>query len=188
MPKASELKRGHIVEIDGAPHIVAEVEVKNPSSRSGTTLYKIRFRNLQTGQKRDESLKGEDLLNPIDFERRQVQFSYKDGSQYVFMDQEDYSQHQLDEAELGEQVGYLTEGLEGLMALMVDGRLVGIELPAVVNLEVVETAPSMRSASATARSKPAKLSTGLEIQVPDYIESGEVVRVNTETGKFSSRA
>lgn len=188
MPKASELKRGAIVEIDGAPHIVAEVEVKNPSSRSGTTLYKIRFRNLTTRQKRDESLKGDDLFSPIDFERRQVQFSYKDSNQYVFMDSEDYSQHTLDEDSLGELTGYLSEGMEGVQALLVDGQIVGVELPAVVVLEIVETAPAMKGSSATARTKTAKLSTGLEVQVPEYLATGELIRVNTETGKFSSRA
>jgi len=188
MPKASELKRGAIVEIDGAPYIVAEVEVKTPSSRSGTTLYKIRFRNLQTKQKRDESLKGEDVFNPIDFERREVQFSYKDGSQYVFMDNEDYSQYLLDEDALGDQVDYLQEGLSGIMALLVEGQIVGIELPPSVTLEVVETAPPLKAASATARTKSARLSTGLEIQVPEYLGTGEMVRVSTETGKFVSRA
>lgn len=188
MPKASDLKRGMIVEIEGAPHIVADVDVKSPSSRSGTTLYKIRFRNLQTRQKRDESLRGDDSFNNIDFERREVQFSYRDGAQYVFMDKEDYSQHMLDADELGDQAGYLLEGMDGIMALLVEGRIVGIELPPSVALEVVETAPALKGASATARTKTAKLATGIEIQVPEYLSAGEVVRVSTETGKFVSRA
>lgn len=188
MPKAAELKRGMIVEIDGAPHIVADVDVKSPSSRSGTTLYKIRFRNLQTKQKRDESLKGDDLFNPIDFERREVQFSYRDGNQYVFMDQEDFSQHLLDEDALGESTGFLLEGMGGILALLVDGQIVGIELPASVALEIVETAPALKAASATSRTKTARLATGIEIQVPEYLEAGEVVKVNTETGRFVSRA
>ena len=188
MPKAAELKRGAIVDIDGAPHIVENVDVKSPSSRSGTTLYKIRFRNLQTRQKRDESLKGDDLFSPIDFERREVQFSYRDGEQFVFMDKEDYSQHMLDADSLDEQAGYIAEGLEDITALLVDGQIVGIELPAVVVLEIVDTPPAMKAASASARTKAAKLSTGIEIQVPEYLEPGERIRVNTETGRFSSRA
>lgn len=188
MPKAADLKRGAIVDIDGAPHMVENVDVKSPSSRSGTTLYKIRFRNLQTRQKRDESLKGDDSLGPIDFERREVQFSYRDGEQYVFMDQEDYSQHLLDGDSLGEQTGYITEGMGDIMALLVDGQIVGVELPPVVVLEIVDTPPAMKGSSATARTKAARLNTGIEVQVPEYLEPGERIRINTETGKFSSRA
>lgn len=188
MPKAAELKRGMIVEIDGAPHIVADVDVKSPSSRSGTTLYKIRFRNLQTGQKRDESLRGDDSFNNIDFSRREMQFSYRDGEQYVFMDKEDYSQHSLSADDLGEQTGYLTEGMDGIFAMLVEGNIVGIELPPSVALEIAETAPAMKGSSATARTKTAKLTTGIEVQVPEYLATGEVIRVSTETGKFVSRA
>lgn len=187
MPKASELKRGAIVEIDGAPHIVASVDVKSPSSRSGTTLYKIRFRNLQSGQKRDESLKGDDMFANIDFERRAAAYSYRDGASYVFMDAEDYSQYSLDQDELGEQADYIGDGLE-VVVLLVDGAPVGIELPAAVNLAIEETAPAIKNASATGRTKTARLVTGLELQVPEYLTTGEVIRVNTETGKFVSRA
>ncbi|RFA29839.1 elongation factor P-like protein YeiP [Alkalilimnicola ehrlichii] len=188
MPKASEIKKGSIVEIDGEPHIARQVEVKSPSSRSGTTLYKIRFVNLRTGQKQDASCKGDDGFGSIDFLRREVQFSFRDGEDYTFMDNEDFSQHTLSGEELGEQAGYLTEGLSGIMALLVEDRLVGIELPQSVNLEIVDTAPGIKGASATGRTKPATLSTGIEIQVPEYLAVGEVVRVNTETGKFMSRA
>lgn len=188
MPKASEIKKGSIVEIDGQPHIARHVEVKTPSSRTGTTLYKIRFSNLQTQQKLDMTCKGDDSFNSIDFERREVQFSYRDADGYTFMDNEDYSPYALAARDLEDQAGYLTEGLDGIIALLVEGRLVGIELPQSVNLEIVDTAPSIKGTSATGRTKPARLSTGLEIQVPEYLTVGETVRVNTETGKFMSRA
>lgn len=188
MPKASEIKKGAIVEIDGEPHIARQVEVKSPSSRSGTTLYKIRFNNLRTQQKLDMSCKGDDSFNSIDFLRREVQYSYRDADGYTFMDNEDYSQYTLPAEQAEEHAGYLTEGLSGIMALLVEDRLVGIELPQSVNLEIVETAPGIKGASATGRTKPARLSTGLEVQVPEYLTTGEVVRINTETGKFMSRA
>jgi elongation factor P len=188
MPKASEIKKGAIVQIDGQPHIARQVEVKSPSSRSGTTLYKIRFNNLQTQQKLDMSCKGDDTFGSIDFVRREVQFSYRDADGFTFMDSEDYSQYTLGHEELEEQAGFLTEGLTGIMALLVEDRLVGIELPQAVNLEIVETAPGIKGSSATGRTKPARLATGIEVQVPEYLAVGEVVRVNTETGKFMSRA
>ena len=105
MPKASELKKGEVVDIDGTPYIVKQLEAKSPSSRGAATLYKIRFSNLLTAQKRDESLKGDDVLSPVDCEKTAVQFSYIDGSHYVFMNNEDYSQYSLSRESL-EAVSY----------------------------------------------------------------------------------
>lgn len=188
MPKAAELKRGVIVEINGAPHAVKKVEAKSPSSRGAATLYKVRFTNLQTGQKLDESYKGDDFLKDADCVRRQVQFSYLDGDVYTFMDQEDYSQYSLNWDELEGQLGYLSEGLEGITALLMDGEVLGIELPQSVTLTITDTAPGIKGATATGRTKPATLTTGLEVQVPEYLESGEAIRINTATGKFISRS
>ena len=188
MPKASDLKRGMIVEINGAPHVVKNVDVKSPSSRGANTLYKVRFNNVQTKQKFEQTYKGEDMLKDVDFSRRAVQFLFKDGDMYTFMDVEDYSQYTLSADDLDDQLGYLVDGLEGLSALLVEGNVIGVELPQSVDLEVVDTAPAMKGASATSRTKPATLSSGLEVQVPEYIAVGEVIKVNTGTGKFMSRA
>lgn len=188
VPKACDLKRGVIVEINGVPHAVRQVESKSPSSRGTATLYKVRFVNLQTRQKLDESYKGDHLLQAIDCLRPQVQYSYREGDLYTFMDLENYSQYSINSEDIEELAGYLTEGLEGITALIVDEKLLGIELPQSVNLEIVDTAPGIKGATATGRTKPARLSTGLEIQVPEYLEPGEVVKINTGTGKFISRA
>lgn len=188
MAKASDLKRGMVVEINGVPHIVKNVDVKSPSSRGASTLYKIRFNNVQTGQKLDESLKGDDFFKDVDLIRAKVQFSYIDDENYIFMNTEDFSQYSLSKDELDEQVNYLSEGLEGIIALLVDDEVLGIELPAAVVLEVLETPPAIKGATASSRTKPARLSTGAEIQVPEYLETGELIKVNTETGKFMSRA
>jgi len=186
--KAGDLKRGMVVEINGIPHAVKQVDVKSPSSRGASTLYKIRFTNLKTGQKLDESLKGDDFFKDADLVRAKVQFSYIDGDNYIFMNSEDYTQYSLSREDLDDQVGYLTEGLEGIVALLVDDAPMAIELPSSVQLEIVETAPALKGATASGRTKTARLTTGIEIQVPEYLEPGEVVKVNTETGKFMSRA
>lgn len=188
MAKAGDLKRGMVVEINGIPHAVKNVDVKSPSSRGASTLYKIRFTNLKTGQKLDESLKGDDFFKDADLVRAKVQFSYIDGDNYIFMNSEDYTQYNLSREDLEDQVGYLTEGLEGIVALLVDDAPMAIELPSSVQLEIVETAPALKGATASGRTKTARLTTGIEIQVPEYLEPGEVVKVNTETGKFMSRA
>ncbi len=112
-----------------------------------------------------------------------------DGDDYVFMDTEDYAQYTLSPAMVGDLPRYSVDGkLEGVQLLLIDGDPVGLKLPQVVELEVVDTAPYVKGASATGRAKPARLSTGLEIAVPEYIENGTRVRVNTETGEFSGRA
>ncbi len=187
MPKASELKRGSIIEFDGVPHAVKTIECKSPSSRGASTLYKIRYNNLQTGQKRDESHKADDMLKEADCQRIKVQFSYIDGDNYVFMDNEDYSQHSLNKDDIAEQIGFITDGMDDITALLMDGNILGIELPSTISLQIVETAPRLKGASATNRTKPAILSSGIEIQVPEYLESGETIKVNTATGKFMSR-
>jgi elongation factor P len=188
MAKAGDLKRGMVVEINGAPHIVKNVDVKSPSSRGASTLYKIRFNNVKTGQKHDESLKGDDFFKDVDLVRAKVQFSYIDGENYIFMNIDDFSQYSLSKEALEDQVEFLTEGLEGIVALLVDDEILGIELPAAVVLEVLETPPAIKGSSASSRTKTARLSTGAEIQVPEYLETGELIKVNTETGKFMSRA
>lgn len=187
MAKASDLKKGMVVEVNGIPHMVKQIEVRNPSSRGASTLYKVRFNNLKTGQKLDESLKGDDVFKEADYARAKAQFSYVDGDSYVFMNVEDFTQYTLSSDDLEEQIGYLTEGLEGIVALLVDDEVIGIELPSSVVMAIVETAPAIKGATASARTKTAKLTTGIEIQVPEYLEVDELVKVNTETGKFMSR-
>lgn len=188
MPKANELKPGSAIEINGEPYIVKKIDVRNPTSRGATTLYKIRFAHMKTKQKLDETYKSDDMLKTADCSRIPVQYSYQDGDTYHFMNTETYEQYSLSAEDVEEQIDYLSEGLEGIVMLLMDDAALGIELPASIALQIVETPPAMKGSSATSRTKPAKLTTGLEIQVPEYIESGEIVKVNTETGKFMSRA
>ncbi|MDH5591319.1 MAG: elongation factor P-like protein YeiP [Gammaproteobacteria bacterium] len=188
MPKASDLKRGMVVEVNDEPYSVKDIEVRNPSSRGASTLYKVRFNHLKTKQKRDETLKGDDFLKEVDCERKLVQYSYKDDDSYTFMSLEDYEQFTINTSDIADEIGYLTEGLEGIVAVLLDGILIAIELPAAVAMEIVETAPGIKGATASARTKPARLASGLEVQVPEYIESGEIIKINTATGKFMSRA
>lgn len=188
MPRASDLKKGDVVDIAGVPHIVRHLEAKSPSARGASTLYKVRFHNLVSGQKLDESFKGDVMLAEADCQRVPVQFSYMDGEQYVFMNTEDYSQYALDARALEGQLEYLTDGLDGMTALVVEDKLVAVDLPQSVVMAVVETAPAIKGASANARTKPATVATGLTVQVPEYIEQGEAIKINTTNGKFMSRA
>lgn len=123
MPKAADLKKGHIVQINSQPYIVSQIEVKSPSSRSGTTLYKVRFNHVQTKQKLDQSFTGDDVLTFIDFQKRPVQFLYLDADGYTFMDNEDFAQFALNAEQLEDQLPYLHDGIEGLYGLLVEGNL-----------------------------------------------------------------
>ncbi len=188
MPKASDLKRGQIIELDSEAWIVRQIDSRSPSSRGAATLYKVRLSNLRRQQKRDESFKGDDFLIEADCQRVEVVFSYRDGSDLVFMNNDDYSQYSLGSDSLEAEAPYMSEGLEGIYALLLDGELAGIELPQFVDLEIVETDPSIKGASATGRNKPATFVTGLVLQVPEYLSVGDLIRINTQTGKFASRA
>ncbi|TVQ65783.1 MAG: elongation factor P-like protein YeiP [Oceanospirillales bacterium] len=188
MPKASEIKRGHVVEINGSLYIANQVDVKSPSARGAATLYKIRFNQVPGGRKHEETFVGDDQVKDVQLERRKVSYLYKEDDLYTFMDLEDYSQYSINGSAIEAQQPFLMDGMEGITALLVDGNLITIELPGTVVMEVKETVPSMKAASATGRTKPAIITTGLELQVPEYIEAGEKVKVNTETGKFLSRA
>jgi elongation factor P len=188
VPKANELKPGTAIEINGEPYIVKKIDVRNPSSRGASTLYKVRYAHMKTKQKHEETYKSDDPLKAADCAREPVQFSYQDGDAYHFMHTETYEQYSLSTDDLEDQIEYLSEGLEGIVMLTMDELAIGIELPAAITLQIIETPPAMKGSSATSRTKPAKLNTGLEIQVPEYIETGELVKVNSETGKFMSRA
>lgn len=186
--KASDLKNGAVVNIDGAIYIAKEVSMKTPSSRGANTLYKVSFRNVVTKQKLDQTFRGDDTVQEVEFARRPVQLIFRDGESCTFMDNESYEQHSLSKDLIEDELPYLQDGMEGIQLLVSGDTVLGIELPGTVEMEIVECAPAMKGSSATARSKPATLSTGLVVQVPEYLAQGERIRINTQTGKFSSRA
>ncbi len=186
--KANELKKGMVFEYEGQNIVVRQVQVQAPSSRSGNTLYKVRGHEVTGGQKFERSFKGEESLSPVAIARRPAQLLYRDADGCNFMDVESYEQYTLSDETLSEELAFLYDGLEGITALITEGRLLGIELPATVTLEIVDTAPGMKAASSSARTKPATLNTGLVVQVPEYLAPGERIKVNTETRAFISRA
>ncbi|REK12443.1 MAG: elongation factor P [Planctomycetota bacterium] len=185
---AKEIKNGAVVNYHGAPCLIESVTVQSPSARGAATLYKYRARNLVTKQKTDIVLRGGESLDEADFERRAVTFMYADATHMHFLDQTDYNQYALPLEDVADETPYITEQLEGMQTMIYNGECVGLQLPLVVELKVVECDPGVRGNSATSRTKPAKLETGLVIQVPEYLSQDEVVKVDTRTGQFVSRA
>ncbi|HEY3521281.1 MAG TPA: elongation factor P-like protein YeiP [Rhodanobacteraceae bacterium] len=186
--RASDIKRGNVVEHDGAVYQVRDIERSAPTARGGNVTFRFTLYSIPGGRKFDLSLRADDELREIELTRRAVNFSYKDGEAFVFMDAEDYAQYALDPETVGENAGYIVEGTEGYYVQLIDDAPVALQVPSSVALAVVDTAPELKGASATKRTKPAKLESGVEIQVPEYIRTGEKVWVNTSTGEFSGRA
>jgi elongation factor P len=185
---AKDIKRGSIVNYQGAPCMIETITVQTPSARGANTFYKYRARNLITKQKVDITLRGGDSLDEADFTRRPVKYMYADAECLHFLDQTDYNQYALQKDDLADEISYLTEDLEGVQALIYNEQCVGIQLPLTVELRVVQCDPGIRGDSATSRTKPATLETGLVIQVPEYLSEGVVVKVDTRTGQYLSRA
>jgi elongation factor P len=188
MPKASEIKKNTAVEYNGEAFIVRDIERSVPQGRAGGSLYRMRLYSIANNQKVDHTFKDSDMLPLADLTRRPVAFSYVDGEEYVFMDNEDYTSYSLDKNSIEDSLAFITEETQGMQILMVDDAPVAIDLPANVELVIEETDPSLKGGSATARTKPAKLTTGLVVQVPEHISTGERIKVSVEDRKFISRA
>ena len=161
--KANEIKRSTVFKIDGKNIIVKKVFVQSPSSRSGNTLYKVIGSEIGTQQKFERSFKDDEVIDNIDMTRHAIQLLFRDADGCTFMDTESYEQYVLPVDSLDEELPFLTDGLEGLRALVVEGQILGIELHAT-------------------------LTTGLIAQIPEYLSIGEKIKVNTETREFMSRA
>ncbi len=187
MLTTAELKRGLVIQLDQSPCLVIDVSFQSPSARGGNTLVKTKYRNLLTGQVLEKTFKAGDKVDEADFERHKGQFLYAAGELGVFMDLENYEQFEIGEELYGPVSGFLLDGAEVQLGLF-QGQVVSIDAPMVVELTVTETAPAIKNATATAQTKEALLETGLRIQVPGYLESGEKIRVDTRDGRFVSRA
>ncbi|MEX2122047.1 MAG: elongation factor P [Pirellulales bacterium] len=185
---AKDIKRGMIVNYGGAPCLIETIAVQSPSARGASTYYKYRARNLLTRQKVDITLKGGDSLDEADFQKRAARFMYSDGTHLHFLDEVDFNQYALPAGDVEEEVRYLTPELEGVQALIYNEQCVGVQIPSTVALRIAQCDPQVKGNSATGRTKPATLETGTVIQVPEYLAEGEVIKVDTRTGEFLSRA
>jgi elongation factor P len=185
---AKEIKPGSVVNYNDAPHMIESMTVQSPSARGSATLYKFRARNLLTKQKTDITLKGTDSLPDADFGKREVTFMYADTDEVHFLDGEDYNQYAVPRSDVENELQYITEGLQGMLALIYNGQCVGVQLPTAVDLKITQCDPAVKGNSATSRTKPATLETGLIVQVPEYLKEGEMVRVDTRNASFLARA
>lgn len=187
MVSTSDFKRGLVIQVDGAPCLIIDVAFQSPSARGANTMVKTRYRNLITGQVLDKTFRSGDKLEEADFERHKGQFLYADGGRGIFMDLENYEQFEQEEEAFSANQPFLLEGTEVTLGIF-QGRMVNVDLPQVVELTISETPPVLKNATATAQTKEAILETGLRLQVPPYLESGEKIKVDTRDTRFVSRA
>ena len=187
MIQATDIKRGDILDLDGAPWLVLEASSQTPSARGASLLVKVKVRNLSTGNVLAKTFRGGEQVEAADCERRPIQFLYRQGDSYAFMDTETFDQFELTDDVLGDAAGFLIDGLE-CRSLLYNGEVLTVELPTTVDLEVVDTAPALKGATAQAQLKPAELETGITVQVPPYITPGERIKVDTRDGRFVERA
>ncbi|HEY5653014.1 MAG TPA: elongation factor P-like protein YeiP [Pontiella sp.] len=188
MVKACDLKKQHVIDIDGAPHCIENITQQSPTARGGGTIYKVRFRNVSTKTKVDKTYRSDDALQETSYATSEVSYDYQNGDIYTFMNLESYEQIELNKDDIEDILPFLTEGMEGITALISDEKVLTLRLPDTVEMEIVQCPPAMKGASATSRTKPATLTTGLIVQVPEYIEQGETIKVDTRERKYLSRA
>jgi elongation factor P len=182
---ATQLRPGMIIKHNNDLHSVFSVEHRTPGNLRA--FIQAKLRNLRTGAMFEHRFRSPDPIERIVVDEVDMEYLYSDGDDYYFMNTESYEQTHLKRDTLGDAVEYLTPNLQ-IKVEFYDGKAVGIELPQTVELTVVETEPGLKSATASSVTKPAKLETGLVVQVPPFINEGEKIRVDTAEGAYLSRA
>lgn len=183
--KATDIRRGHIVIIEGQPCRVMDFQHRTPGNLRA--FVQLRLRNLVTGNTFDQRVSATDFLDEARLETRECQVLYRDDTGVHVMDAHTYEQFTLDREAAGDAGPWLDPEMHFQVEIL-DGRPIGIQLPAVGEYTIVETAPVMRTATKTASAKPAKLNNGVTIQVPDFLGEGDRVRVDPRSGTYLERA
>jgi len=179
------MKKGMLIKIGEDLFRVLELQHVTPGNLRG--FVRVKFRNIRNNSLSDQKLRSEDTVERAVLDERQMQYLYKDGDSYHFMDTESYEQMHISAEALGDSVNYIMP--DATIAVEFYGHEpVGIELPPTVDLKVTDTAPGIKGATASNQIKPATLETGLVVNVPPFVNTGDTIRVSTDTGEYLSRA
>jgi elongation factor P len=182
---ANHIRRGMIIMYNGEPHRVMEFQHRTPGNLRA--FVQVKLRNIRNGSGLETRFSATEQVERATLEQHSMEYLYSDGDLYHFMNTETYEQIGLNDEQLGDATGFLTEGLR-IEVEFFDGQPIGIELPPVVELTVVETEPELKGATASNSNKPAKLNTGVTIMVPPFVKEGDVVRVDPNEGRYIERA
>ena len=183
--QATRLRKGNLVKMNNELYRVLDVTHLTPGK--GKAFVQSRMRHVKAGTQLDHKFRSVDVVERAVLDDREMQFTYRDGETFHFMDLETYDQLEMTADTLGDSVHYLLPEAT-IKVSMFEGEAVGLDLPSSVDLSVTETAPAIKGATANAQLKPATLETGLVVHVPPFISDGDIVRVSTETGEYQSRA
>jgi elongation factor P len=183
--QATRLKKGMLINVEQNLFRVLDVQHVTPGNLRG--FVRVKLRNIRNGALADQKLRSEDSVERATLDERQMQYLYHEGEDYHFMDTSSYEQIHISSEALGDSVNYLKPEMT-IQVEFYGEEPVGIELPQAVDLKVTDTAPGIKGATASAQVKPATLETGLVVNVPPFVNTGDLIRVNTETGEYLSRA
>jgi elongation factor P len=183
--QATRLKKGMLIKMDQDLLRVLELQHVTPGNLRG--FVRVKLRNIRNGTLSDQKLRSEDSLERATLDEREMQYLYQDADDYYFMDTSSYEQIHISSEALGDSVNYLKPEMT-IQVEFYGTEPVGIELPQTVDLKVVETVPGIKGATASNQVKPATVETGLVVSVPPFINTGDVIRVSTETGEYLARA
>ena len=182
---ATQIRRGMVLVFEGDPCRVIEFRHHTPGNLRA--MVQAKLKNLRTGSSFEHRFRAADSIEKADMETHELEFMYKGGDTYHFMNTENYDQLEMDEETLGDNAQWMQPGMK-IQAEYYDGRPIGIQLPNSLTLTIVETNPVMKSATKTASTKPAKLENGVTVNIPEFIGTGERIRVNPQTGEYLDRA
>jgi elongation factor P len=182
---ATQIRRGMVIVFEGDP--VRVVEFRHHTPGNLRAMVQAKLKNLRTGSTFEHRFRAADSIDPASMETHDLEYLYDAGGTYHFMNIENYDQLEMEEESLGDNAQWMQPGMK-IQAEFYDGRPVAIRLPNSLVLEVVDTSPVMKTATKTASSKPAKLENGVTINVPEFIGTGDKVKVNPSTGEYQERA
>ncbi|MFQ6097695.1 MAG: elongation factor P [Armatimonadota bacterium] len=185
MISTADFKNGLTIALDGEVYQIIEYQHVKPGK--GGAFVRTRLKHLKTGNVFDKTFRSGYKVEQAHVDRRKMQFLYRTGDAFFFMDSENFDQIELSAAQVGDACNYLSEGLE-VDVIMYQGELMGLDLPAAVELKIAQTDPGVRGDTATGGTKPAVLETGVTVQVPLFLNIGDVVKVDTRTGEYLERA
>jgi elongation factor P len=184
MYNASDLRKNLKIQLDNEPYIVIDFQFSKPGK--GQSLYRCKLKNMITGSQFERTFRSVDTFEPADLQEKKMQYLYKEGSDYCFMDLESYEQIYLTEEQIEDTKDYLVDNLE-VQILFFGGKPLGVTPPNFVDLEVIQADPWVKGDTAAGNSKPVTVETGYQLNVPPFIEKGEKIRIDTRTGQYTTR-
>ncbi len=184
MYESGDLRKGLKIEIDGDPYVITQFEFVKPGK--GQALYKCKLKNMVTGAQFDKTWRSGEKINPANLEETEMEYLYQDGDSYCFMNTSTYDQEFLSLDQIGDAQSLLKENTV-CNVLLFDGKAIGVTLPIFMDLRIVKADPWVKGDTASGDTKPATLETGYELQVPPFVEEGELIRIDTRTGQYVER-